>query len=126
MVLRQDLSAKVEAEATLNRRTEEAAQAASRLSARAARDIGDGGRGNAWGRWGRGGGGGDGRSAGRGGRGRGGAIDERPQVGLGGVVRACREAALWVGAFKENNPPARTVYLFFSLTRGCSKQQKDT
>lgn len=82
MVLRQDYSEKIDAEASLNRRTEEAVQAASRLSARAARDIGNG-RGNAWGRWGRGnGGGGGGRPGGRGGRGRGGrgVDDERPEV----------------------------------------------
>ncbi|CAN0350235.1 unnamed protein product, partial [Ectocarpus sp. 8 AP-2014] len=70
MVLRQDLSEQVEAEAGLTRRTEEAVQAASLLSARAARDMGSGGRGNAWGAWGRddgrgGGGGGGGRSGGR-------------------------------------------------------------
>ncbi|CAN0304018.1 unnamed protein product, partial [Ectocarpus sp. 12 AP-2014] len=87
MVLRQDLSEQVEAEAGLTRRTEEAVQAASLLSARAARDMGSGGRGNAWGAWGRddgrggggGGGGGGGRSGGRGGRGRGG---NRPEIEL--------------------------------------------
>eukprot|EP00903_Cladosiphon_okamuranus_P008425 g8098.t1 len=84
MVLRQDYSEKVDAEASLTRRTEEAVQAASRLSARAARDIGSGGRGNAWGRWGRGDGdgGGGGRSGGRGGRGGRGFSGERPEIEL--------------------------------------------
>ena len=91
MVLRQDYSEKVDAEASLTRRTEEAVQAASRLSARAARDIGNGGRGNAWGRWGRGDGGG-GRSGGRGGRGGRGIGGGRPEVGAvveqSGLVRS--------------------------------------
>lgn len=76
MVLRQDLSEQVQAEAGLARRTEEVAQAASMLSARAARDIDTGGRGNAWGDWGRGG-----RGEGQGSRGRrDGRPNNRPEV----------------------------------------------
>lgn len=105
MVLRQDCSEEVEAEASLNRRTEEAVQAASRLSARAARDIGDGGRGNSWGRWGGGNGGvggrGGGRSGGRGGGGRRGVGNERPEVGgrglSGGPVRSNPTLGGWTG-----------------------------
>lgn len=76
IVLRQGPSPEVQAEASLNRRTEEVAQAASALSARAARDIGADGRSDLWGEWGRGRRGGRGR-----GWGRGAAVeDRRPRV----------------------------------------------
>lgn len=91
MVLRQDVSGQVRAEADLTRRTEEAAQAAAMLSARAARDMTSGGRGNALGRWGRRGRGGRGQEQEAGGRG-GGRNHDRREV----RVHAARLAPCYI------------------------------
>lgn len=90
MVLRQELSDRVQAEEGLHRRTEEVAQAASALSALAARDIGlgTGGRGNS-----------------RGGGERGGQNNARRGGGMG-------LAGVPIGAPKVNKPTVLSAFLF--------------